>query len=143
MLLSVSKAEVVHLVPSLLVVWTDDYDESTALWGIQRKIPDNGIPTFVLLLAMDFASNNHFYGHLSEKIETYVTGMTSILQKDMDKHTYQESLLGNEGAYCINSHELSLINTYGAKNMIILKVPIVISMVVCKAVHVLTESLNL
>ena len=77
MFLSVSKAGVVNIIHSLVVVRADEYDDAPALWGIRGDVPEHGLPVFVSLSAMDFASNTSFLGQPSDEFESRATGLSS------------------------------------------------------------------
>ena len=140
MFLSISKAGVVHIIHSLVVVRVEDYDEAPTLWGIRGDIPDQGLPNFVLLSAMNFAANEPFFGQPSDEFETHATGLPSVLQKDLDTSAYQASAMEDDGARSISSRGLTLLNPEGATVFASLEQPIVIFQVACRVVPVLLRS---
>ena len=140
MFLSVSKAGVVNIIHSLVVVRDGEYDDAPALWGIRGDIPDHGLPSFVSLSAMDFAANTTFLGQPSEEFESHATGLASVRQKDLDSSAYQASAVGDEGARTILSRGLSIINAEGASAFTSLNQPVVISEVSSRVVPVLIRS---
>ena len=140
MFLSVSKAGVVNIIHSLVVVRDGEYDDAPALWGIRGDIPDHGLPSFVSLSAMDFAANTTFLGQPSEEFESHATGLASVRQKDLDSSAYQASAVGDEGARTILSRGLSIINAEGASAFTSLNQPVVISEVSCRVAPILIRS---
>ena len=89
---------------------------------------------------MDFAANEPFLGQPSNEFETHVTGLPSVLQKDLDTSAYQASSIEDDGARSIFSRGLTIINPEGASVFTTLEQPVVISEVACRVVPVLLRS---
>ena len=75
---------------------------------------------------MYFASSDTFYGQPSDDFESHVTGIASVLQKNMKNYAYQVSTPTDDGDRTICSRGLISINPEGAAALITFLCPTVI-----------------
>ena len=102
-ILVLSKARMVDLIHSLFMVSLEDYDSTPELWGIVREVPDEGLPLLIAISPINLSTIDHFYGTLMGGFESHVTGINSVLQRDLDSQAHSESIKEDNGATIIVS----------------------------------------
>ena len=86
-----------ELIHSLFAVRVEEHHGSSELWYIKGGILTDGLQILVHITALGFAQNTSFFKGSNEEFESHVTGVNSVLQRDLDAVKFQESSEEDDG----------------------------------------------